>query len=209
MDLFGFNSLGHAVYTGAFGAGLGLATWTRSRKATLGFPLLGLGAGMLMHAVHNGLVSVVLAGRYGITVAANFLTVDASGEQLVATYNAADAVRKVTDSVFVGMFFVAIALWLWYQRRLIRDALAEEARRGLVSSEELEALPRYWQRVGWYWRLLLQRRFAEWRTTRRIHNELIDLAFLKRRVAQGTEDSGRIDELRERIAVRQTRVAVA
>src|SRR5215203_3765661 len=44
VDFFGAGQLGHAVYTGAFGAGLGLATWSRGWTRWLGFPLLGLAA---------------------------------------------------------------------------------------------------------------------------------------------------------------------
>jgi hypothetical protein len=47
------------------GAGLGLATVSRSRRARIGFPLLGLAVAMLMHAIWNGLDRLVLVRRFG------------------------------------------------------------------------------------------------------------------------------------------------
>ena len=77
VDFFGVGQLGHAIYAAAFGAGLGLATWGRSWRAWLGFPLLGLAGAMMMHAVHNGLPSLLLAWRYGLENAAAAMGVGA------------------------------------------------------------------------------------------------------------------------------------
>jgi RsiW-degrading membrane proteinase PrsW (M82 family) len=73
VDFFGLQNLGHAVYTGTFGAGLGAATWARSRGARLGYPLLGLAGAMTMHAIHNGLAPLFFVSRFGLqTTAAAF-----------------------------------------------------------------------------------------------------------------------------------------
>ena len=118
VDFFGVGQLGHAVYAGAFGAGLGLATWSRSWKGRLGFPALGLAAAMLMHAVHNGLAPFVLVVRYGLDYTAAAM----SGEFLPAglfermqgTAERASAVAAATDYAFVAIFLAVVALWLRY-----------------------------------------------------------------------------------------------
>ena len=65
VDFFGATMLGHAVYTAAFGAGLGLATWSRTRTGRYGWPLVGLAIAILLHALWNGLGSLALWIRYG------------------------------------------------------------------------------------------------------------------------------------------------
>ena len=66
VDFFGLGQLTHALFTATFGAGLGLATWSRSWIGRLGFPALGLAVAMAAHAAFNRLASVVLVGRYGL-----------------------------------------------------------------------------------------------------------------------------------------------
>ena len=88
-----------------------------------------------------------------------------------------------------------------HQRRVIRDELAEEVSTGLLSREEWEMMPRYWRRSVTYWRLLWEGKLERWRLLRRVHNELVDLAFLKRRQRQAGEDwGGRVEKRRRRIA---------
>src|SRR5215212_93751 len=110
VDFFGVGQLYHPVYTGAFGVGLGLATWSRSWRGRVGFPVLGLAAAVLMHAVHNGLVNLVLVVRYGLEATATwrgrmgFVPADLA-ERMQATADAAAAVTRLVDYVFVTAFF--------------------------------------------------------------------------------------------------------
>ena len=212
VDFFGVGQLGHAVYTAAFGAGLGLATWSRSWGGRLGFPLLGLAAAMLMHAVHNGLPSFALAWRYGLENAAAAM---AGGRvpgdlfaQMQATAQAANTASKVADYAFVVVFVASMALWLRYQRRVIRDELEEESRAGLLHHSEWRLMFRYRDRSRWYWRLLQEGKLERWRLLRRIHNELVDLAFLKRRLRRVGGDRGQLERRRKRIAYLRSLEAV-
>jgi len=213
VDFFGVGQLGHAVYTGAFGAGLGLATWSRSWRGRLGFPFMGLVAAMLMHAVHNGLPAFVLAWRYGLENAAAAM---AGGSvpghlfaQMQATAQAAYTASKVADYAFVAAFVALAVLWLRYQRRVIRDELEEEVRVGLLNHAEWEMMFRYWDRSKWYWRLLWEGKLERWRLLRRIHNELVDLAFLKRRLKRAARVRGQIERRRKRIAYLRSLEAIA
>jgi RsiW-degrading membrane proteinase PrsW (M82 family) len=212
VDFFGVGQLGHAVYTAAFGAGLGLATWSRSWRGRLGFPLLGLVAAMLMHAVHNGLPSFALAWRYGLeNAAAAMAGRSLPGDlfaQMQATAEWANTASKVADYAFVAVFVALAVLWLLYQRRVIRDELEEEARAGFLHHEEWELMFRYRDRSKWYWQLLWEGELERWRLLGRIHNELVDLAFLKRRLRRAGGDQGQIERRRKRIAYLRSLEAV-
>jgi protease PrsW len=212
VDFFGVGQLGHAVYTAAFGAGLGLATWSWSWRGRLGFPLLGLVAAMLMHAVHNGLPSFALAWRYGLENAAAAMAGRSVPGDLFAqmqdTAEAANTASKVADYAFVAIFIALAVLWLCYQRRVIRDELEEEARAGFLHHEEWEMMFRYWDRSKWYWQLLWEGKLERWRLLRRIHNELVDLAFLKRRLRRAPKLRGQIERRRKRIAYLRSLEAV-
>ena len=159
VDFFGVGQLGHAVYAGTFGAALGLATWSQSWTARIGFPVLGLLSAMLMRALDNGLVNLVVVLRYGMEATAawrgglGYVPADLATRMQVTLDDVA-AVTGLVDYALVAAFFTAIFLWLWYQRRIIRHELAEEVDRGLIDREEWEAMPRYWRRSAWYWRLL-------------------------------------------------------
>jgi hypothetical protein len=213
VDFFGVGQLGHAVYTAAFGAGLGLATWSRSWRGRLGFPLLGLVAAMLMHAVHNGLPSFALAWRYGLeNAAAAMAGRSLPGDlfaQMQATAEWANTASKVADYAFVAVFVALAVLWLLYQRRVIRDELEEEARAGFLRHEECQLMFRYWDRSKWYWQLLWEGELERWRLLGRIHNELVDLAFLKRRLRRAGGDQGQIERRRKRIAYLRSLEAIA
>jgi RsiW-degrading membrane proteinase PrsW (M82 family) len=212
VDFFGVGQLAHAVYTGVFGAGLGLASWSRSWWGRLGFPVLGLAAAMAMHAIHNGLAAFVLVARYGLenTVAARRGGVlrGVDYESMKATAEAADVAMKAADYVFLVIFLTLVAIWLRYQRRVIREELADEADAGRISREESELMPSYWRRSREYWRLLRDGKFERWRHLRRIHNEMADLAFLKRRRRRGIGDAEQVQRRRRRIANLRTQQVV-
>ena len=73
---------------------------------------------------------------------------------------------------------------------MIRLELAEEVDSGLIGREEWEAMPRYWRRSARYWRLLWEGKLERWRLVRRVHNELVDLAFLKWRIKKVGGEGG-------------------
>jgi hypothetical protein len=59
---------------------------------------------------------------------------------------------------------------------------------------------RYWRRSAWYWRLLWEGKLERWRLIRRVHNELVDLAFLKWRLKKTGGDWEQVEKRRRRIA---------
>ena len=204
VDLFSPNLLGHSLYTAAFGAGLGLATVSRSLRARIGFPLLGLAAAMLMHATWNGLVQLVLVRRFGFDAAYAYLSeqlprgalslqMDAASEQ------ASRAVRLLYWGFLVACA-VAFVLWLRYQRQVLRYELAEEVRLGVVAPKDWDLLPSPRARATQGLGLLRAGRFEEWSAVRRLQNEAVELAFLKWRLRRLGGDWSQVDRRRQRIA---------
>lgn len=197
-DFFGLSMLHHAIYSGAFGLGLGLATWMRGRRMRFFLPIAGMSLAMLLHAMNNGMVRLVLVQKYGFDATADYV----SGLRTVDMQNTAITVSgfmRFFDFVLVGIFILLVQLWLRYQRRVIRAELAEEAESGLISRTELELMPSYWRRSQWYWQLIRTGQWERWRLLKRIHNELVNLAFLKRRTRDENEAGGEVERVRQLI----------
>jgi RsiW-degrading membrane proteinase PrsW (M82 family) len=199
---FNLGTLGHAVYTGVFGAGLGLATWSSGRAARVGFPLLGLGLAMLMHAVNNGFAEAVLVRKYGFENTAVALRGEPLPADLVAaieaTYGSAGTAVQVFGYAIIGLFFLGMVLWSRYQQRVLAYELAEEAENGLVSREEVAAVTRYGRRLTWYWQIIRAGQFEQLRSLRAAHTELCELAFAKWRVRMAGGDPSDAEAARRR-----------
>jgi PrsW family intramembrane metalloprotease len=145
------------AYTGIFGAGLGLGTWSRTRAGQIGWPLLGLAVAMLLHAFNNGFAELVVVLKYGYNEVASVLLEGQGPAELVRqlddTFASAVTIIEVVDYAMVAMFLGAILLGARYQRRVLRYELAEEANAGLITREEWEIVPSYTRRVKWYAKL--------------------------------------------------------
>ncbi len=135
-DFFGPAMLRHAIWTATFGAGLGMATWSRSRAKQILFPVLGLALAMAMHAIKNGLVPVILAIKYGFETTysylAGFVPIDLA-LRMDRTAESATSTLRLISWAYVAIFFAAMAVWLRWQRQVIERELVAEARRGLIS----------------------------------------------------------------------------
>jgi RsiW-degrading membrane proteinase PrsW (M82 family) len=210
-DFFDLSMLHHAIYSAAFGVGLGVATWSRRMLPRITFPVLGLLVAVLLHAINNGLVRFVLYLKHGLQLTAAYLSgvLDSSDTATFAA-EARDlvAVVRVIDFAVIAVFALLVLLWLRYQRRVISEELAEEAETGLISHTELDLLPRYWLRSRWYWQLIRTGQWERWRLLKRIHNELVDLALLKRRSSRGRVSKDEIESSRRLIAKLKAQKAV-
>lgn len=209
---FNLGTMGHAIYTGIFGAGLGLATWSRTRTGQIGWPILGLGVAMLLHAFNNGFARLVAVLRYGYDeVAAVLLEGEGPAElvqQLDDTVASATTVVEVVNYLMVALFVGAILLAARYQQRMLRYELAEEASTGLIGSDELAVVTSYTRRLKWSAQLLIAgvrtRDLEQWRTVRRAHHDLAELAFLKWRLRRVGGDGAEVERRRRQItALRQ------
>lgn len=202
------GTLGHAINTAAFGAGLGLATWSHTRAAQIGWSLLGLGVAMLLHAFHNGFAVLVAVAKYGYEeVATALLGGQPTGftpDELIDTLDGAQTIVQVVDYAMIPVFVGAILLFARYQQRVLRYELAEEANAGLITRDEWAVVPSYTRRTKWYAQLLFHGvrtgDFEPWRTVRRTHHDLAELAFLKWRLRRVGGPATEVERRRQQIA---------
>ena len=199
VDLFGLNMLGHSIYTGLFGAGLGAATVIVRRHRRILAAVGGFGAAVVTHALHNGLTSAVLAARFGVDVTfdalANQPVPPGLADRLDATASAAQAVTRLIDYLLVVVAFGALGLWLRHQQRILTVELADEDPE-VASPDEVCLVVHYLQRLRAYGRLLLDGKVEEWRLSRVVHAELTELAFLKWRARTGRADDAQVERQR-------------
>ena len=203
-DFFGPSMLHHVFFTAAFGAGVGLATWRRDRLGRIGFPLLGLSVAILMHAANNGFIQLLLVQRHGLDVAAAWERGEPVPADVSSTADTANVVLQIIDYMYIAAFLVAIALWLRYQRNVIRSELEEEVESGLIDEAEREKVSHYWDRSRQYWDLVRNGQFEQWQHTRQVHNRVVDLALLKWRLRRWGGDWERARRLRRQIATLKT-----
>jgi RsiW-degrading membrane proteinase PrsW (M82 family) len=201
-DFFGPAMLRHAIWTATFGAGLGAATASRTWRGRIGWPLLGLAAAMLMHAVNNGLQPILLSLKYGFETTYEYLVVgvpvDLADRMDASADSAAEALKWISWA-YVGLFFVGIALWLRHQRRVIREELADEVERGLITAEQAATAASFTNRCR---RELAQLRASDLEGahgTSSLCRELAELAFTKRRVAGLQDAEPAVDRHREQV----------
>ena len=184
-DFFGPAMLHHPLWTAAFGAGLGAAVWTTSRAGKVLFPLAGFAAAVLMHAINNGLVEAVLTLQYGLDQTAAWTRGQIVDPALEDTASTLVTVTNLLDLYVVAMFLAAIVLWIRYQRRIIREELADEVDAAVLRPS---------------WQLLREGQFERWRHQRRLQRELATLGLLKWRTKRHGGDWEPVQRLRREIA---------
>jgi predicted ATPase/RsiW-degrading membrane proteinase PrsW (M82 family) len=199
-DFFGPAVLHHALFTAAFGAGLGLATWARRPIAKVGSAFAGFAVAVTMHAVNNGLVEVILTQRYGLQTTAAWARDEPVPAAVTETADDVLVGLRLLDYLYIAVFVTAVALWLRYQRRVIRSELLEEVESGLVDREDWALVTRYRDRSARYWRLLRSGQMEQWRLLRKLHGSLVELALLKWRVRRYGGDWELVQRARRMIA---------
>ncbi|HXV07243.1 MAG TPA: PrsW family intramembrane metalloprotease [Burkholderiales bacterium] len=177
--LFGFG--GHALFTGIFGACLGLALQTRRRWLRILAPILGLGLAVATHMLNNALpLFAALAGA-------------ASGEPpagpaLDMAFLDAFLAGTLTQLTIFLPFVAIMALVLWrsgvWERRVIREELANEIGLAVTPAEYGEIVRD---------RALRTRRIDRMRprASSALVNAQHELAFRKRRVRDQGQDPER------------------
>lgn len=165
-----FGGFAHAAFTSLTGIGVGLIPWVRYRFLKVLLPLTGLAAAIALHGAFNFTASVFGPLAYGVLLL-----------------------------VLVG-YLALILIWLWVERRVIRNELRDEVG-GSISAAEYEILPTYFRRTAYYARLLARLRWIKWHRARRVHAAAVDLAFTKRlsRISYAAPQEFRLQYLRARI----------
>jgi RsiW-degrading membrane proteinase PrsW (M82 family) len=181
-DFFGYGALHHALFTAAFGVGLGLAFSTTRKVMRVLWPTFGLLTAIGLHALNNGLESLVLVVRFGFDDVAAWLKDPKSAPQ--AFFDAQPQAARIASAVDILVFLAAgIGLWMWLarQRRVITEELTTEAASGLVSRRDIALTPRYWRRQRRRWQLIRSGQLQRARAEEFLHIRLARLAFAARR----------------------------
>jgi protease PrsW len=160
-----FGGFAHASFTALTGIGIGLVPLVQSRVMKVVLPLLGLSGAILLHATFN-----LTATVFGL-VAYLFLF--------------------LTILTYVIIIFV----WLYIERRTIRDELRDEVPAGTITSQEYAMLPSYFRRKGYYLGLVFTGRLGTWARARKLHTAAVDLALAKR-LARRSGSAGSVDRVR-------------
>ncbi len=173
--LFGLN---HALFTGCTGLGLAVARTSPRWPIKIIAPLVGLGAAIALHAIHN------------------------TGASLAGSLCWPLLVSLASDWLGV-LALVGILIWVSVreQQTIIRY-LADEVQAGALSQRDYFVIQSYWRRVGERLRALFQANFGRWLRLGRYYRLATELAFAKQRwVAFGREpDSARrIEALRRQL----------
>ena len=172
--LFGF---GHAFYTGLTGLGFGLAREVRScwlgGLAVIFFFGLAMGA----HFFHNFLASFFEGGGFIIGLLVHWMGVG-------------------------GVCIVVVAAWI-YQWKWIKVELRDEVTRGNIGERDYRQVSKWFGRLGWELRFLFALDFVGFFRIRKMFNQLVRLAFLKRAYRRRPDEDTqrRIDETRARVTL--------
>jgi len=168
--LFGLG--GHALFTGLFGASLGLARQTRRQWLRILAPIAGLCLAIVAHMLNNALPLFATLAR----IAAGKLPSESEQIPDVGFFQAFVSGSLIQLTIFVPFSLImALAVWrsgVW-ERRVIREELANEVGRS-VTPEEYQAI------VGD--RMLRTRRVDHSQASAALVNAQNELAFRKRRV---------------------------
>ena len=177
--LFGFG--GHALFTALFGAALGLALQTRRRWLRVLAPIGGLALAILAHALNNALPLFFAIAAAAAGEPPPQEDPSAPGLGFVQAFLAGSAVELTVFLPFVAL--LALALWrsgVW-ERRVIREELADEIGRTVSTAEYADIAGD---------RMFRTRRIdpASPRESKALVNAQHELAFRKRRVRDAGRD---------------------
>lgn len=137
--LFGFA--GHALFTGLFGASLGLALQTRRKWLKIAAPLAGLGLAVAAHAYNNVLPLLFAIAARAAGEPPPHADAPPPDIGLVEAWVSGSLAQLTLFLPF--MLLLGFGLWksgVW-ERRVIRDELAEEVGRS-VTLDEYAAIER-------------------------------------------------------------------
>ncbi|MGB0383574.1 MAG: PrsW family intramembrane metalloprotease [Ardenticatenaceae bacterium] len=165
--IFGLN---HALFTSAFGAGLGYARYALNPFTRRIAPLLGLLLAIMLHAIHNFFVSVPNA------------------ELLCLVSLAAD---------YLGIIAWLALMWFatYQEKQWITEELAEEVADGVLSAEHTRAAASYRTRLRDRLAEYQEHGFGRAHRLRLLHQIATELAFKKRQLRIHGDEQGNAAEI--------------
>jgi protease PrsW len=160
-----FGGFAHASFTSLTGIGLGLVPWVQSRILKVVLPVLGLMGAIVLHATFNFTATVF--GPVGYLVLFCVILV----------------------------YIIVIFVWLYIERRAIREELKDEVSTGTITAQEYAILPSYFRTTAYYIKLICTGRLGAWIRARKLNAAAVDLALAKR-LARRAGSPGSMDRVR-------------
>ena len=154
----------HPLFTSMTGIGLGLARQSNKLAVKLITPVIGLLMAIFMHSIWNG--SAAIGG----------------GAVFLLTY-----ILVMVPAFIVLLIVIGIALYR--EGQVVRQFLLCDLERGHLTPEEYRRLGSVFGRMGSSFSALSQHGVKGWRTRRRFHQTVSELAFHRCRVARGWRPS--------------------
>lgn len=152
--VFGLN---HALFTSAFGVGLGYARYARQGWVRKLAPLVGLAGAIALHAIHNFFVSFPDAGLLCF-------------------------VSFFSDWLGVLVWLLMVFLSTRQEKQWIQAELAEEVAAGLLPADQAQAAASYRERLRDRWAVMQEKGFGRAHRLSQLHNAAADLALKKRQL---------------------------
>ncbi len=170
--IFGLN---HALFTSAFGAGLGYSRYAKNPFARRVAPIIGLLGAILLHAIHNFFVSFP----------------EAEALCLISLF---------TD--YLGV--IAWLALMWFatrqEKQWIMEELAAEVEHGFLPQHHAEASASYRARLRDRWAEFQEHGFGRAHRLSQLHQVATELAFTKRQESlDGQDHSAEIETLRNQM----------
>lgn len=151
--IFGLN---HALFTSAFGVGLGYARYARQGWVRKLAPAVGLVGAIALHAIHNFFVS--------------------TGVELLCF------VSLFSDWLGVLVWLLMVFLSTRQEKQWIQAELAEEVATGLLPADQAQAAASYRERLRDRWAVTQEKGFGRAHRLSLLHNAAAELALKKRQL---------------------------
>lgn len=167
--------LAHASFTALMGLGIGLAVEARHPAVKILAPIIGWVGAVMLHALHNGLVTFLFAGGAGLVL------------------------KIVLFWLIDCLYFVLLIALVFRDRHIVIEGLKDEVGR-IIHELELRRTSSLWMFVPLWNYVSLADSPGGYRAARGKQLSLIELAFLKRRRGRGEVGLDSIEQrLRGRI----------
>ena len=185
--------LGHSTFTACLGAGLGYARQTRIPWQKWAMPLLGFGIGVLLHTIFDFVDFQATAASH-----------DAPSSDLVGTIVLIAIIADyIPPFIAQGTLLYLLMRSLNHEATVIREYLADEVMRGVVTPDEYLLLQRSFRRTRLERYYFFKLGWRAWITAKALYQTQIGLAFRKWHVSMGDKPkAGRQqpeDAYRERV----------
>lgn len=171
--LFGLN---HALFTSMTGLGLAIARLSRSQAVRFVVPVVGWGAAVLLHAIHNA--SASMGGLFCLLL-------------------------LISDFGGVLLTLIIMGWALWQESRWIKEYLAEEVEQGLLTPQQWQTASSTLGRTRHGLALFSSQGLSGYRAAARFYQRCAELAYKKHHYVlfNHGQDQERATRLRAEITV--------